>query len=449
MITPTEHQFAAIKKVAQWYKDAAPDLDGVASVSCLGGYAGSGKTTILPHILEQCGLHPEDVAFVAPTGKAAKVMSSKLKDFGITTPAKTIHSSIYLPKSLKADVLEQRLKNINLILSDARVKRLSSEDVVFFDGQATTHKHLLEILKVTKHDLDKAYTVSEGPKFTFNIESKIYNKSLIIVDESSMVGEEVVKDLKSFGVPILAIGDPGQLPPVGDNPGFNIASPDVFLTEIHRQAKDNPIIWLATLAREGKLLPYGTHGDSVCVIKRSQDDVSYDPDRNVQVIVGTNANRWRVTDKIRAALGYDSDAPMKGERLICCRNSRQSLNLVNGAMVEVLEAPEELVEGSPSLVLKYLDEEDQIKTSVVYQGLFEEHKGKKRDHFSADKRDSFKARKNDEHFDWAWAITCHKSQGSQWDDVCVHDESGAFRENAAKWLYTAITRASKFLTVVG
>ena len=454
MKTPTEHQFGAIKKVAYWYQndqqmEYSAEGNMLAPVLTFGGLAGTGKSACLPNIVEQLKLHPEDVAFVAPTGKAAKVMNEKLRLDGVITQTKTIHSAMYLPKALKAEVLEKRLKLCHDVLNGYGSEMIrEDDDTVYFEGSAITIKHLKEIIKITKHDLDKAYTVAEGPKFTFNVESKLFDKKLIIIDEASMVGAEIARDLRSFGVPILAIGDPGQLPPVADTAGFNIENPDVFLTEIHRQAKDNPIIWLSMLARAGELLPLGTHSDKVRVIKRSQDNVSYDPDRDVQVIVGTNANRWRVTDKIRVALGYDSDAPMIGEKLICCRNSVTNPAVVNGTIVTVTGAPDELIDGSDAFSIKYEDDEGIARHSLVYQGLFEEHKAKKRDHFTADKREAFQSRKRNEHFDWAWAITCHKSQGSSWPDVCVHDESGVFREDSAKWLYTAITRSSDILTVV-
>jgi exodeoxyribonuclease V len=448
--TPTEHQFGAIKKIAHWYKndqqmEYTSDGGMLSPVLTFGGLAGSGKSSCLPNIVEQLKLHVEDVAMLAPTGKAAKVMREKLRLDGLNIETKTIHSAMYLPKALKAEVLEKRLKMCLDILNE---NLRQDHDEVYFDGNKITIKHLKEIAAITKHDLDKAWTVSEGPKFTFNVESKLFNKSLIIVDEASMVGSEIAADLRSFGIPIIAIGDPGQLPPVADTPGFNIASPDVFLTEIHRQAKDNPIIWLSMLVREGGMPPLGRHGDTVNVIKRSQDNVTCDMDRDLQVIVGTNANRWNVTAKIRKAASYDSDAPMIGEKLICCRNSKITPPIVNGSIVEVTGAPEKLFDGSDSFALKYEDEEGVMRNSVVYQGLFEEHKAKKRDHFTAEKRAAFQSRKNNEHFDFAHAITCHKSQGSQWPEVCVHDESAVFREDAAKWAYTAYTRASERLTVV-
>lgn len=446
MSTPTDHQFEAINKVGNWFhNEAHRDYEGNGSILTLGGFAGSGKSFLTPFIVDKLQLNIEDVAFTAPTGKASKVLKRKLLEGGIKAETKTIHSGIYLPKLEKAEVLEIRLANA---ISQYTEAERNGDSMVYFGEDRISMDHLKEIIRLTKHDLDKAYVQIEGPNFQFNTKSKWLEKKLIICDEASMVGSEIAKDLRSLGIPILAIGDPGQLPPVKDTAGFDLQNPDIFLSEIHRQALDNPIIWLSMKAREGNLLPMGKHGDTVNVIKRSQDNVTYDPDRDVQVIVGTNFNRWNVTTKLRNVLGYDSDAPMAGEKLICCKNSTSNPTIVNGSMVTVTEAPQSLIKGEASFVLKYEDEDEIPRQSVVFQGLFEEHVAKKRDHFTADKKESFKARKKCEQFDWAWAITCHKSQGSSWPDVCVHDESGAFRESASKWLYTACTRAEETLTVV-
>jgi exodeoxyribonuclease V len=211
--TPTEHQFGAIKKIAHWYKndqqmEYTSDGGMLSPVLTFGGLAGSGKSSCLPNIVEQLKLHVEDVAMLAPTGKAAKVMREKLRLDGLNIETKTIHSAMYLPKALKAEVLEKRLKMCLDILNE---NLRQDHDEVYFDGNKITIKHLKEIAAITKHDLDKAWTVSEGPKFTFNVESKLFNKSLIIVDEASMVGSEIAADLRSFGIPIIAIGDPVQI----------------------------------------------------------------------------------------------------------------------------------------------------------------------------------------------------------------------------------------------
>ena len=68
--------------------------------------------------------------------------------------------------------------------------------------------------------------------------------------------------------------------------------------------------------------------------------------------------------------------------------------------------------------------------------------------FESEEEVPFSLRKNSDEFDYGYALTVHKAQGSQWDDVIVFDESWAFREHRHRWLYTAITRASQRLTVV-
>ena len=107
-LTPSDQQYSGIKSVAEWFKNTEQRHFS------LEGYAGSGKSTILPFIIEQCGLRPEDVAFCAPTGKAAKVMTSKLN--GQT--ASTIHSLIYTPIMMKIDALVRSIDMLNYQLSE-------------------------------------------------------------------------------------------------------------------------------------------------------------------------------------------------------------------------------------------------------------------------------------------------------------------------------------------
>ena len=73
---------------------------------------------------------------------------------------------------------------------------------------------------------------------------------------------------------------------------------------------------------------------------------------------------------------------------------------------------------------------------------------RKANYFTADSSHAFKSKRKDEQVDFGHVLTCHKSQGSEFSDVCVHDESMVFGEDASKWLYTAITRSSDELTVV-
>ena len=99
-----------------------------------------------------------------------------------------------------------------------------------------------------------------GPQFVLNRQSPASKADLIVIDECSMVDEELGRDLLSFGQPVLVLGDPAQLPPVKGGGFFTEGEPDVMLTEVHRQAKDNPIIHLSMMVREGGRLATGSYG---------------------------------------------------------------------------------------------------------------------------------------------------------------------------------------------
>lgn len=439
-MTPSDAQFRCIKSAADWFNISSKHKQ----VMTLGGYAGTGKSTILPFILEACKLDTFNVQFCAPTGKAAKVMTKKLEAQGFNTQAKTIHSTIYTPKAMSRDLVENKIT----LLTEA-MHRSDDGYVIMDDGKSGTLAEANDRLKILEIELRRILEEDEDLHFSLNPNSPVMEKDLIVVDEGSMVGREVAEDLLQFNVPILVMGDPGQLPPVKDEAGFELENPDVFLTEIHRQAKDNPIIQLSIMARNGELLKPGVYGDGRAkVIRRRDDDVTYNPEIEKQVIVGTHKTRWAVTSKIRKERGLDEDFPLEGDYIVCCRNSKKDTGLINGTMATVIEGPASLQEGRASFMLNYKTEENETKWSQVHQALFEEHVARKKGFYSCSPRAQTLSHRKDEKFDFAWSITCHKSQGSQWDNVIVHDESGAFREDAPKWLYTAVTRAAENLTVV-
>lgn len=441
-ISLTDHQNDAVKKIVKWFKSA--QVTEEPEHCYMGGFAGSGKSTLLPFIVEACKLQESEVAMVAPTGKAARVAGKKLKDSGISIIPQTIHSAIYRPKSLKAEVLQYKINDLASALQSAAEYNASE---VFYEGKKYSIKDAQKTLKLLNEDLDKAYISTDGPQWQLNTESPIREASLIIVDEASMVGQSIADDLYSFGIPILAIGDPGQLPPVKDSHGLCIGKPHVFLTEIHRQAKDNPIIALATHIREGGDLEVGDWGDNVKIVRRRDDDETLDMDKEIQVLCGTNSTRWKLTKKIRKAAGYDLDGPMAGEPLILRKNSRTAKELVNG-MFLTNNKDYELVDGRATFYMNATDEDGVVRNLTVCQALFEEHYGKQAGYFTGDKKEVFEAKKKHHHVDWGHAITVHLSQGSQWDHVVVHDEGYVFRDDMDKWRYTAVTRAAEKLTVV-
>jgi exodeoxyribonuclease-5 len=127
------------------------------------------------------------------------------------------------------------------------------------------------------------------PKFTLNEDSAVKDAKLVIIDECSMVGAELAHDLLSFGVKILVLGDPAQLPPVQDAGFFTNRKPDFMLTEVHRQARDNPIIRMSMDVRAGKGLEHGDFG--ACKVLRRGE---LDPAEALAVdmiLVGTNVKR--------------------------------------------------------------------------------------------------------------------------------------------------------------
>jgi len=449
MPTLSPQQEDAVRNVAKWFGDTPH-----ARPHYLAGFAGTGKSTILPYIIEECGLTPSQVAFCAPTGKAAKVMSDKFKPQGWDdVVANTIHKLIYKRPDDKADGVKKLLDaaedRANSLAADLTAARAQgrADDLPRLEGElAAAEKNAKDLQARFKEALS---TRKSGLRFELNGGSPIRMKQLVVVDEASMVNDELANDLRSFGVPILAIGDPGQLPPVSGGQGFTSGRPDSFLSEIHRQAADNPIIWLSKEIREGRRPDYGSHGDGILrILTRKQDDVTTDVGRDLQVICGTHATRWRLTEKIRKAAGYTSTGPQKDEPLIVCRNSQTIPTLVNGSFVYCDEDAGELQPGSDAVEIKFTDEYGETRKMRVLQALFEEHILRKQGAATITDRQLWMARKSYHQLDFGWVLTCHKSQGSQWDEVVVHDESSRFREDADKWLYTAVTRAAQRLTVI-
>lgn len=269
------------------------------------------------------------------------------------------------------------------------------------------------------------------PVFTLNVSSEAHNADLIIIDECSMVDDRIARDLLFFKKPILVLGDPGQLPPIHGEGFFTSGEPDIMLTEIHRQARDNPIIRLATQIR-GKSMPdFGSFGQSVVTD-------SLDPDaamRASQVICGLNKTRHHFNSVMRKTLGYSTILPSIGEKLICLNNDKD-LGIYNGGMFIV-----DQISRQGDFCYLTMSSEDELRDPVL---------AKVSNHYfdqSLEEPD-WKRLKGTQAFDFAYAITAHKSQGSQWEDVLIFDESKIFRNDRWRWLYTAVTRATDRITLV-
>ena len=139
----------------------------------------------------------------------------------------------------------------------------------------------------------------ETPSFELWDDAPASKAKLIVIDECSMVDAELGRDLMSFGVPLLVLGDPAQLPPIQGGGFFTDAEPDAMLTEVHRQAQDDPIVRLSMDIRAGNRLVPGDYGETQVV---TRDDL--DPQRVLdadQVLVGRNATRRAYNTRMRAA----------------------------------------------------------------------------------------------------------------------------------------------------
>ncbi len=289
----------------------------------------------------------------------------------------------------------------------------------------------------TIHSLIYRSRNSEGedPTFVLNRQSAAADAKLIIIDECSMVDEELGKDLLSFGAKVLVLGDPAQLPPVKGGGYFTDAEPDVMLTEVHRQARDNPIIRLSMAVREGERLEVGDYGESR-VVRR--DGINSDVVLGAnQILVGTNKTRRLYNQRIRALLGHAVDSmPAAGEKLVCLRNDKIK-GLLNGGIWRVKEVA---LSKKGLVTMRVIPDEGEggtVKVSVMPEFFL-----------GREEELAYAIRRHSDEFDFGYALTVHKAQGSQWDTLVLFDESYAFREHRARWLYTGLTRAAERVTVV-
>src|SRR5436305_4719665 len=172
----------------------------------------------------------------------------------------------------------------------------------------------------------------EQPSFELWDDSPASKAALIVIDECSMVDADLGRDLMSFGVPVLVLGDPAQLPPIAGGGFFTDAEPDAMLTEVHRQAQDDPIVRLSMQVRAGERLEPGAYGQT-SVVKRD----GFDPQRALetdQILVGRNNTRRAYNARLRERRGFTDPLPLAGDKLVCRRNNRKK-GLFNGGLWNV------------------------------------------------------------------------------------------------------------------
>jgi exodeoxyribonuclease-5 len=381
-IDTSEQQQAALAAIDDWYH-------GGQQVFLFEGPAGSGKSTLARHIGALLG--GVTVVYGAYTGKAASVMRAKGCD-----DADTIHALIYIP---------------HVTYSCAAPRPCTDPPC----ASATLCQHVRET----------------ATSYVLNPKSVVADADLVVIDEVSMVGAELGRDLLSFGTKVLVLGDHNQLPPIDGGGYFTDRDPDFALTEIHRQAAGSPIIHLATQARLGVPLRVQAYGDSAVIASHQMSLaglLQYD-----QVICGRHRTRNAINQRLRSSLGFGGGIPMPGEKVVCLKNCKP-LGLLNGTLWNVVNA----VPSSPGFCAMVVQDDSGRKVDVVAP-------------IAAFGVGNGEGNKQPGHpFDFGYAITCHKSQGSQWDSVAVFDESFCWRRDNQhrNWLYTAVTRAAARVLIV-
>lgn len=277
--------------------------------------------------------------------------------------------------------------------------------------------------------------------FTLDTDGRARRAKLIVIDEGSQINEEMARDLLWFGVPILVLADPFQLPPVTGEGFFTNAEPDVMLTEVHRQAADNPIIRMSMDVREGRGLQLGTYGDSLVTEWASVEPAEMKRlyIESDQALCGLNKTRAMLNSRIRKAKGLVGEDepwhPTVGDKLVCLRNNRMK-GLLNGSLWDVTSV--ELQRDLFHLGVAWLDGDGATTKVSVLEEFFN----------GTEKSIPWQHLKGTDEMTFGQGLTVHKAQGSQYDNVLLLDEGRAFEEHAARWTYTGITRAAERVTVL-
>lgn len=366
----------------------------------IAGYAGTGKSTLVRYIIDALDIEEDRVCHCAFTGKAAEVLKKKGN------------------------------KNV-----------------------ATLHRLLYE------HIPRPAGGFFRKPK-------PFIDYDVIVVDEVSMAPKSLMELLFKHQVYVICLGDPFQLPPIDkDEDNHLLDNPHIFLDEIMRQEEDSEIIQLTMKIRNQEPIDY-FNGNEVKIIPYSDLNTGV-LQWGDQILTATNAKRQAINNQMRALQGRTGE-PVDGDKIICLRNywDDSSLNgdaLINGT-IGILQNSFQTWREIPRFVQSNIRKFDVLvgdlvipETNDVYQMTEMDRQMIITGEKCCDWRLSYKLGKLrpkygeivPKEFTYAYAITTHKSQGSEWPKVVVLEEKFPFdKVEHARWLYTACTRSSEKLVLV-
>lgn len=421
LIIPGRQQADVINAVVNWHRAHSRRDRSVKDWKTVSGYAGTGKTSIIPNIINGLGIKPSEIEMVCMTAIAAYRMTQKVKAMGINKDARTVHDFIYRPAKR-----HEIVKN--------------PDGSIVYDDKGNP------VLREKLHFDDKRVS-----------ESKRARLKLIIFDEFSMATPKVLNDLLALDIPILLFGDLGQLPAIEQNTRvrtpIDLKRPDHQMTEIYRQGVTHPILWLSEEVRKGNRLVPGTYGANNEVTIMTYADFHKDPARRDrwlahtdQIICAKNDTRIGINDHVRAIHGRRG-LPQVGDRLICLKNERLlwigEQNLINGLPATITDVVSMDVKRKRAVVeLEIVSPSGAPVRDIVPISL--EAFG---NHLTGDALMRVSLDGNLGVFDYAYTMTNHKAQGNEWDNVIVLYEylHGINYEN---WMYPAMTRAGQHLLIV-
>ena len=365
--------------------------------TCISGYAGTGKSTLIKFIIAALDIPPEQVRYVAYTGKAAQVLKQK----GCPNPI-TAHKLLYKAKPM--------------------------------------------------------------PNGTYKFVPKpVSDYDIIVVDEVSMLPKDMWLQLLSHRIHVIATGDPFQLPPIDkDSDNHVLDHPHVFLDEIMRQAYDSEIIRFSMWIREGKPIEeFPASGQQVMLIRPNQI-VTGMYEWADQILCATNAQRNNINNFMREIKGFGPE-PEVGDKIISLRNQWEFLSndfkdpapLTNGTIGTIetafkrdLTVPFWICDKKIPVLSTTMIDDNGDKFDYIPIDYTSLTTGEK---FLTGKQE-YQMRKSDKcgdppfEFSYAYGITCHKAQGSEWGKVLVYEEKFPYdKTEHARWAYTAATRASEKL----
>lgn len=418
-------------------------------VFMLKGYAGTGKTTILGAFVQALHFFKIKTRLLSPTGRAAKVLTKKSK-----LPAYTIHKQIYRRKSLNDDYNQLSL-NLNL-----------HTDTIFI--------------------IDESSMISE---YTANNDGNISSRNLL---------DDVINYVfTGKNCKLIFLGDEGQLPPVGSNSSpaldkthlttnyFSLHISDFCLNQIYRQTNSSGILFNATQLRAKKVkIPFLKANDFQDVVRLNwlefqdslEDSYSSVGMDDTLIITRSNVQANRYNNEIRSRILWFDEILTSGDLLMVVKNNYFWINehtsmgfIANGELLNVKRVKKvEHVYGFEfaRVSVQFVDYEDlnELDVLVMLDSLNCEgpsiERSRIKELFFAIENDYLHEKNKKKRYElilknpyfnalqvkYGYAVTCHKSQGGQWSHVYIDQgylTKDSMDQHYFRWLYTAITRASK------